>query len=314
MAIVNSPKSFTPAKGFAALVVLAAIWAFYGVFARYLGHDLGLYEQWYLRFGIAFLLAIAVFHRQISWRKFAHLSTGEWQLLLFRAIFGQVIAIGFFTLAAERTQIGILTFMEAIPASSIAGILLFHERVSWRRATLIAVSFLGALLILFDGINISAGFNAGALLALVSTALYALFLVTRRLHSGELNNQEITVAIFGISTLSTYVVCPFLYHRWFIPVSHWSFDFSLVLVAASGVSVASVYLANYCFEHISAVVAGNVLMLEVFFGPFYGYLLYGEVLTNRDLLGGAVILLSVIAMNYVSRRDDEPAQIITAPD
>ncbi len=310
----NKNRTLITPKGTLSLVVLAAIYALFGVVARYLSTGLGLFEQWYLRLGVAFLIAAVVFHRQIDWRKFKNLPSHEWWVLLFRVVAGQVIGIAFFTVAAEKTQIGVLAFMSALPASSLLGIILFREKLTWQRTALLALSFFGAAIIVVNSVHDLTNFNVGALLALLSTIFFGLMLVGRRWHSGKLNNQEITVAMLGIACIATYLLSLILYRRWFIPLSHWNSIFSLVVLAAGGLSVASIYLANYGFEHVSAVVAGNILTLEELFGPLFGWIFYGEVLVPRVIVGGIIILLSVILMNQLARREHHAAQIAIAPD
>lgn len=305
--------NITP-KGTAALIVLAAIYAIFGVFARYLSNGIGLYEQWYLRLGVAFILGAIVFHKRISWKEFRNLPSKEWQVLLFRTVIGQVIGVGFFTLAAERTQIGVLAIMGALPASSLLGILLMHEKTSWKRALLLALSFFGALIIVINSVHDVASLNIGAIYALLSTFFFGLMLVGRRWHTGALNNQEITVAMLGIASLSAYILSVILYHRLVIPFSHWNTEFSLVVLTAGGLSVASFYLANYGFEHVSAVIAGNILTLEVLFGPLFGWMFYGEILKPRVVIGGIIIVISVMLMNKLAKKEHQSAQIAAAPD
>ncbi len=233
---------------------------------------------------------------------------------MFRVICGQVIAVGLYTLAAEKTKIGIVAFMGALPISSVLGVLLFHEKMSWQRGLLIMLSFFGAALVVLDNPGDLAHFDVGALLALLSGIIFSIMLVTRRWHSDALNNYEITAAVVGLASLMTYGLSVILYHRWFIPAGHWTAQFTTIAISAGSLSVAVNFLGNYGFEHVSAVIAGNILMLEEVFGPLFGWIFYGELLTGRDIIGGLIILLSVVVMNRLARREHEPAQILAPPD
>jgi drug/metabolite transporter (DMT)-like permease len=74
------------------------------------------------------------------------------------------------------------------------------------------------------------------------------------------------------------------------------------------------FLVNYGFEHVSAVVAGNILSLEQVFGVLFGLVFYGELLNARQITGGLIILVSVILMNQLARREHQAAQIAVTPD
>ena len=300
-------------SGVSALIGLAAVYGVSIVAARYLSSGIGIFEQWYLRDAIACLLAIVVFYRQISLKKFLHLPWKEWVVLLFRVLVGQVIAIGVYTIAVQRTAVGLVAIMEVLPMTALLGVIIFREKLSWSRGGLLLLSFIGAAIVV---INVSHGIslNFGALLALVSLVLYALMLVTRRLHTGVLNNQEISVAMAGIAAVITYALSLILYHRWIISSSHWSNGFTLALVAAGCLSMLSNFLGNYGFEHVSAVIAGNILVLEEVFGPLFGFLFYSQILTSRDVIGGLIILASVVLLNTVARREQQSNQVGVAPE
>lgn len=311
---MSSAKTSITPKGTMALVALAAVYGIMGVVARYLSSGIGLFEQWYLRLGIAFLVTAVLFHTKISWRKFSNLPVRDWLVLLFRVVVCQMIGIAFYTLAAEKTEIGVLAFMSALPISSLLGVLLFREKLNWQRAVLLALSFFGALIIVVHGFGDVMHFDLGALLAFLATVFFSLMLVGRRWHTDRLNNYEITAAMLAIASVSAYILSVVLYGRPLIPSSHWNIDFTLVVFAGGLLSAASIYLANYGFEHVSAVVAGNLLTLEEFFGPLFGYIFYSETLGTRDILGGILILISVILMNRIARRDRQQIQVAIVPD
>ncbi|HSW80586.1 MAG TPA: DMT family transporter [Candidatus Saccharimonadales bacterium] len=311
---MKSKSASITTKGTIALIVLAAIYALFGVAARYLSVGIGVYEQWYVRLAVAFVMAAIIFHRSIEWRKFRHLPAREWWALLVRTIVGQVIGIGLFTLAAEKTEIGILAFMGALPASSLLAIIIFRDKTSWKKAALLALSFFGAVIIVINNFHDLMNFDVGAILALLSTFFFALMLVGRRWHTGKLNNQEITVAMLAISCVATYILSLALYHRAFIPAVHWTPAFTWAIIASGALSAASFFLANYGFEHVSAVVAGNILTLEILFGPLFGWMFYSETLSIKVIIGGIIIMASVILMNQQARRENAAAQIAAVPD
>ena len=300
--------------GLFAITALAVIFGLTAVLARYLGTNTELFEQWYLRYGIMFPLSILVFHRQVTFRKFLDLPGKEWGIILFRAFIGSVLAVGLYTLAAEQAKIGVVAFMQVLPSTAVLGILLFHERVSRARAGTILLAFLGASLVVVNSLSDLADINMGAVWSLVSGILFGLTFVTRKWHSKKLNNQELTVAIIGAGFVMNYILSLVLYRRFFVSTAQWDMQFVLVLMVAGCLGVANIFLINYGFERVSAVIASNVLALEQVFGTFLGFVFYHETLSLREVVGGLIILGAVILTNQLNNREKVRDELKPAPD
>jgi drug/metabolite transporter (DMT)-like permease len=267
-----------------------------------------------LRYGLRFLFAAVLFRRQVSYRKFLHLPWREWCILLLRLLILSVIANGLYTLATEKAKIGPVAFMQVLPSTAILGVVLMHEKISPQRAFLVMASFFGAAIVVVNNVHDLTGFNVGEMLSLISGVLYGLAFVMRKWHTGILNNQEIALAMAGIGAVVYYVLSLILYRRPFIPASRWNVSFACVLLVGGMVITAMQFLVNYGFEHVSAVVAGNILSLEQVFGVLFGLVFYGELLNGRQIIGGTIILVSVILMNQLARREHGSAQIAAVPD
>lgn len=303
----KSPRLHYTDRGIITLIVLAAGFGLMPVLARYLGQGLGLFEQWYLRYAVASLVAIVVFWRRVRWNVFLHLPAREWGVLSFRILSGQVIGIGLFTLASLKTEVGIVSFMQVLPVVPLLGVIILHEHLSRWKAAISLLAFVGAALVVVTNTHTLAPLNTGALLSLLSAVFYSAMLVTRKWHE-ELNNHEITVAFMISSCLCAYVISIVFDHRWIIPTTHWHSSFILVVIAAGILSVLANFLISYGFEHVSAIIAGTVLSLEEVFGALFGLVFYGQVLDSREIVGGLIILISVILMNVAMRKEDRVAE------
>jgi drug/metabolite transporter (DMT)-like permease len=303
--MVKAKSAFAP--GVIALVVLAAWFGLTAVFARYLAGNNGLFEQWYLRLGIGAVAALLLFRKHISFRSFATLGKKEWGLLWLRAVVQGVLAVSLYTLAAQQAKIGPVAFMQAVPSLTIFGVLLFHERLTLKKLLLVLLSFFGVVLVAVTNPRDLLSFNGGELLSLVSGVCFSFGFLSRKWHSHHLNNQEITFAMLALSAAANYVLSVVLYHRVFADASQWSSQFTIILVFAGIISVASVFLQNYGFEHVSGVVGGTILNLEQVFGPVFGYIFYQEGLSWRELIGGAVIVAAAVAMNLLDNKPSGPA-------
>ena len=78
----------------------------------------------------------------------------------------------------------------------------------------------------------------------------------------------------------------------------------MAIIGAGTFNVANVFLINYGFEKVDAVLASNILTLESFFAILLGFLFYGEIPLVKELIGGAIIISSVIWMNQLKKRDE----------
>jgi len=53
---------------------------------------------------------------------------------------------------------------------------------------------------------------------------------------------------------------------------------------------------------VEAVLASNILTLESFFAIFFGFIFFREVPALKELLGGLIIIISVVTMNVLESR------------
>ncbi len=296
-------KRFEASSGILALVALAAFYGVTAVLARYLAVGNGLFEQWYMRYGIAFIVALFVFRKHLSFKKFLHLPKKEWSVLLLRALTGGVAAVGLYTLAAQNAKIGPVAFMQALPTLTILAVVLMNEKLTLKKGLLVLLSFIGAAVIVIDNPRDIFSFNIGEIYSLISGILFSLMFITRKWHAKILNNQEITTAILGICFIANYVLSIVLYNHFVPSTDHWTPLFVAVLVFAGIAAVANVFLLNYGFEKVSGVVAGNILNLEQVFGPMFGYLFYKELLSEREIMGGLIIVIAAFLMNMLNKKD-----------
>ena len=59
----------------------------------------------------------------------------------------------------------------------------------------------------------------------------------------------------------------------------------------------NIYLINYGFRHVKAVLASNILTLESVFALILAFIFYRELPTLKEFLGGVLIIGSVVQMN-----------------
>lgn len=282
-------------KGILALIALSFFFASMGLFVRYLNTSFSTYQQVYLRLGVAFLISLLVFKNKISWFKLTKISVKDWTIILFRAVSYSLLGIVLFTQAIIITRYSNVSFIGAFPMVAIFGIILLGETLTLRKALWILVAFFGVLLISVENYEYLFSWGRGEVLTLISTVFFSLSYIARKWQSDFLNNQDLTVLNFFFATLAVFLVS-FLKGD-SLPVNSWSWGLFSAILGAGLINVFNMYLTNYGFEKVEAILAGNLLTLEAFFALIIGFLFYSETPLIKDFGGGILIITAVIAMN-----------------
>ncbi|WP_378738800.1 DMT family transporter [Nocardia brasiliensis] len=301
--IVQS-RHFTDLRGIGALVLLTASFAMLTVLSRYLAGGFTVAQQVYLRTGVAFLLAVALFSRWIRWRTVLRVGVREWSVIVARTVLLYVIGTTLFAKATTMTTVSDISFIAALPLVSALGMLMRSVRVTAVRIVFVGGSAVGvAILSGFSG-SASSALNYGNLVALVAMVAISLSYLGREWHNGVLNNYELTALTLGVGALG--VVFTSVVQRDGLPripeqlPPHTSAGMLWAAIGIAGVlSVVNVFLINYAFEHVDPVPGGNMLTLECVWGLLFGLCFFGQVPTWSGIVGGALIVLCALALNVI---------------
>ena len=130
---------------------------------------------------------------------------------------------------------------------------------------------------------------------MISVIFFSLSYISRKWHTKILNNYEITISVFFLAFLSIFFVSLFL--REGLPINNWT-PFLLLIVLGAGIfNLGNLLLTNYGFARVEAVLASNILALESVFAIIISLIFYKEVSNLKEIIGGILILFSVIQMN-----------------
>lgn len=282
-------------KGVFALILLALVFASMGLFARYLATGFLLFQQVYLRMLAAFIVGYLVFRKQIDISKYRKLPIREWLVIILRAVSYSLFGIVLFTQAIIITKYSNVSFIGSLPMTAVLGFVLLHEKFSFRKLALILLALAGVLLISVKDYSDIFNWDRGGVLTLIATVFFSLSYVARKWQSSLLNNQELTVINFLVAFLAVFIVS--ILKGDGLPVLGWSWGLLLAVIGAGIFNIGNVYLTNFGFQKIEAVLASNILTLESVFAVVLGFFFYKEVPLLKELLGGFIITLSVIGMN-----------------
>lgn len=124
---------------------------------------------------------------------------------------------------------------------------------------------------------------------------FSLSYISRKWHAKILNNYEITTAIFFLALL--LLVSASLILGEGLQLNNWNLPLILVVFGAGVFNLANLLLTNYGFARVKAVLASNILALESVFAILIGFLFFRELSNLKEIIGGVLILFSVIQMN-----------------
>jgi drug/metabolite transporter (DMT)-like permease len=287
------PYSAVPQKyiGPVSLLSIGVLFGLSGVITKYLSSWLNPYQVVEYRFLVAFACAvcIAVVTRQkISFHKI-DLKT----LILFAVTFP--ISVIFFALAIFNTSVSSAVFsyyIATLVSSFAVGWYYFDEKLTNNKK--IALFFILLALLAFTNpfkdFTLQLGFIFGIISGLVQTAASAFQKIvgknTNRI--GLLLIQ--TLAGVGIAALSLLLsgeaLFPILPQ---VPLLITLFYGAIFLVIS--------YLFLVGFKHTNLNVGSILVSSELFFGPFFAFLLISENITSLEMLGGIFTAAAVLFSN-----------------
>ncbi len=266
--------------------------------ARYFSQEVGIFESWYIRLAISAVLMLMLFHRKIDFKKFRRIGKKDWSLLVFRALAASLLGTLLCTLSTCYTSIGAVAAMQVVPMTAIFGVIILGEKLNRRNTALIALAFVGALMVVMRSTS-DIGFGLGELLSLASAALFSLTFVLRKLQTNLLNDMELAFVATIVAFLGNYLFASVFEQAWLVDTSQFTPTLMLLFIGGGLASALTWTLSNYGLSQVRATTASVILNLELVFGAFMGYLLYKEILSPLQFVGATIILIAVIGMSYL---------------
>ncbi len=288
-------------KGVIALVILAFGFGLVAISARYLSYSFTLFQQLYLSIGVAFLFGIPIFGRKLRISKITKIPHKDWALLFSRVILGYLLGASLYRQSLVLTKVSNVVFLQSIPFGAIIGFTLFREKISAKKILFIALAFIGAVLISVKDLSHLLTFGSGEFLALISGAFFSLSYTLRKWQSEFLNNEETTQLLFLIAFIILFVIS--IMNHEGLPHFNWNGIILIALLFTGLLNTINLFLTNYGYQRVPVVLATNILMLEAVFGTVLALIFYKELPNLKELLGGILIIVSVIQMNKVEEKE-----------
>lgn len=286
-------------KGVLSLILLSLVFACMGIFARYLNAEFTILQQTYLRVFAAFIIGVIVFWKDLHFEKLKKIQRKEWIVLIVRSASLYLLGVTLISAAFIEAKYSNAAFIAALPMTALLGFLLLKEKITFEKVLYIVIGFIGVVLIAVQDYTNLFAWGRGEVFALLSSIFFAFSYILRKWHSDLLNNKELAVIIFFISSI-LLVLTSLLFGEGFPQPSNFSNFMIFIITIAAIFNVANLYLTNYGFQKVEAVLASNLLTLEVVFAVAIGVVLFGEYPVSKELIGGLLIIVSAYRMNKIS--------------
>lgn len=252
---------------------------------KYIGPRLPPVEMAFLRYllGLVFLIPAIGSMRQ------AHLSKRQWGLFGLRGlVHGCGVMLWFF--AMVRIPIADVTAMNYLaPVYVTIGAALFlGEKLAFRRVLAVVAALIGALIILRPGFR---EVSSGHLAMLVTAVLFGVSYLTAKVMADEVKPS---VVVAMLSIFVTIVLAPFAIAVWVTP----TFGDLVLLFCVACFAVAGHYTMTLAFAAAPLTVTQPVTFAQLIWAVLIGYLIFDEAVDIWVLIGGVVILGSVVFITW----------------
>lgn len=252
---------------------------------KYMGPRLPPVEMAFLRYllGLVFLIPAIRSMRQ------AHLSKRQWRLFGVRGlVHGCGVMLWFY--AMVRIPIADVTAMNYLaPVYVTIGAALFlGEKLAFRRILAVVVALIGAVIILRPGFR---EVSSGHLAMLVAAVVFGGSYLTAKVMADEVKPA---VVVAMLSIFVTIVLAPFAIAVWVTP----TVGDLVMLFCVACFAVAGHYTMTLAFAAAPLTVTQPVTFTQLVWAVLLGYLFFDEAVDVWVLLGGVVILASVVFITW----------------
>jgi drug/metabolite transporter (DMT)-like permease len=240
-------------------------------------------------FGVIALLPILVR------RGPAVLRTGRLPLHALRSVLGLASMLLFFT-ALQRTALPKVTAMSfTAPLFATAGAVLFlRERIHARRMAALLIGFAGTLVVMRP----ESGIDAGVVMVLASSALWAVALLTIKALSHTESSFAVTLYTGMFMAPLSFVPAAFVW-SWPTPREYaW-------LALMGTVGTISQLIMTQAFREADATAVLPVDFTRLLWASLFGMLVFGERPEVATLVGGTLIFVST---TYITIRETRLAR------
>lgn len=247
-----------------------------------------------------FLLAVFLWHRKelagISGKYFFHCF-----------LTGLLLAIHFFSwfTAVNNTTIASAIVIGTTHPIIILGVttLIYREKTSWKAALGVVVALVGAGVITAGDYSFSGQAAYGDLMAFVASAFFAFYFLAGRKIRQNINATVYVCLVFGS--------CGFFFTAGMLitgtPFTGYpSMDYVYLIGVALVCQIGGHAIFNWCLGHVSPLYLSTVDTAEVVFASVLAVLIFGEIPTLWQAIGGAITVTGLLYYHYHDGKMEKP--------
>lgn len=276
-------------KGFFALLLNAVVLGTYGIWVRLLQNTFTASQQVVGRSIISFLLAgtIALFLKS-RW-KFQK----KYNLHLVFYLFSFAISTLLFTIAVVKTSIALSVFslyIGSIASAFILGIFWFGEKINVKK--FISIVFVIFAFIAFIFPHSTNELNIGFIVGIFAGIFDGIGNGFKKYFGGKIE-RPVLIVYQLFSTLIVALIVTLFVHETFI----WSMlniANSTIMIFYGALFLVVSYLSMYGFQHFNLNLGTIIISTELFWAPFFAFLIFHETLTSYEIIGGICLTVAIL--------------------
>ncbi|MGJ8604174.1 MAG: DMT family transporter [Marivita sp.] len=274
-----------PVKGILWMIATGLCFVAVTALVKTLGERIPAAQSAFLRYVIGLVFLIPVWRELVAVR----LTGRQKKLFALRGVVHSLGVILWFY-AMTRIPIAEVTAMNYLNPVyvTILAVFVLGETLALRRALAVAAALVGALIILRPGFR---ELDPGHIAMLGTALFFAGSYLIAKIMSGELR-ASVVVALLSITV--TIGLAPFALAVWVTP----SFADLVVLAAVACFATAGHYTMTLAFAAAPVTVTQPVTFLQLMWSVLLGVLFFAEPVDPWVILGGVVIMASVIFITW----------------
>jgi len=192
--------------------------------------------------------------------------------------------------------------------AALFAVLIKRESATYGKAGGIALSVAGSLCMVFGSpapANSSGSNNTlGIILILIQATCIAATIVAQKPIL-----SRVSILAFNFWTFAYGAIGHTIIGAYFIAVQDWENTPALTIPAMLwtiiGATIGAYLLFTYATKHLPASVASLGVCLQGVFSPLFGMIVFGEIITVLQVLGGIAIAGGIVAV-VIARRNEQP--------
>ncbi len=274
-------------KGYFLVFLAASMWGTLGIFAKLLYRfNLDPFTIIFYRAIIAFLILLiynTVKGLEVKKERLPFYATyGFFTVFLFYSVY-------FYAVKVSSVSLAVLLLYTAPIYSTILGYLIFKEKITKMKTISLIMVIFGIMLVT----QINGRINLlGITLGLLSGLTYALYGIFGKIAMRNDEPQEALLYTIGFGAL---FLMPF--SKFSVPIEALPYLFALAFFP----TFLAYLLYNRALKEVEASKASIIATIEPVVALILAYLIFGEVLTSRQLLGAFFIILGAIILQSEDR-------------